>query len=75
MAKSITKHEVIQFSYLLDLASCTGMGMAMECMHLRITIRMDDTYTLNCRPTVPVGCEKQVDIKVYRLFHYQVMPL
>ena len=67
MAKSITKHEVIQFSYLLDLASCTGMGMAMECTHLSITIRMDDAFTLNCRPTVPVGCEEQV---VYHLFSF-----
>ena len=31
---------------------------------------MDDAFTLNCRPTVPVGCEEQVDIKVYRLFSF-----
>ena len=25
-----------------------------------VTICMDDAFTLNCRPTVPVGCEEQV---------------
>ena len=38
MVESMTKHEAIRFFYPLDLASCTriiGMGMAMECMHLR----------------------------------------
>ena len=38
MAESMTKHEAIRFSYPLDLASSTriiGMGMAMECTHLR----------------------------------------
>ena len=25
-----------------------------------VTIRMDDAFTLNCRPTVPVGCEERV---------------
>ena len=76
MAESITKHEAIRFSYPLDLASCTGMGMAMECTHLRIIIRMDDAFTLNYRPTVPVGCEEQVvDVKFITCFHFQVMPL
>ena len=73
MAESITKHEAIRFSYPLDLASCTGM----ECTHLRIIIRMDDAFTLNCRPTVPVGCEEQVDIKslssvfIFKLCHFK----
>ena len=34
-----------------------------------VTIRMDDAFTLNCRPTVPVGCEEQVvDAKCTRPF-------
>ena len=34
-----------------------------------VTIRMDDAFTLNCRPTVPVGCEEQVvDAKRTRPF-------
>ena len=76
MVESISKHEAIRFSYPLDLASCTGMGIAMECTLLRITIHMDDAFTLNCRPTVPVGCEEQVvDVKFIVCFHFQVMPL
>ena len=38
MPESMTKYEAIGFSYPLDLASCTriiGMGMVMECTHLR----------------------------------------
>ena len=31
--------------------------------------RSDDEFTLNCRPTVPVGCEEQVvDAKCTRPF-------
>ena len=34
-----------------------------------IIIRMDDAFALNCRPTVPVGCEEQVvDAKCTRPF-------
>ena len=29
-------------------------------MSLDVTIRNDDDFTLNCHPTVPVGCEEQV---------------
>ena len=44
------------------------MGMAMDL--ILIIIHMDDAFTLNCCPTVPVGCEEQVDIKIYRLFSF-----
>ena len=29
-------------------------------MSFNVTIRNDDDFTLNCHPTVPVGCEEQV---------------
>ena len=29
-------------------------------MSFDVTIRNDDDFTLNCHPTVPVGCEEQV---------------
>ena len=36
---------------------------------VNITIHMDDAFTLNCRPTVPVGCKEQVaDAKCTRPF-------
>ena len=34
-----------------------------------VTIRMDDAFALNCRPTVSMGCEEQVvDAKCTRPF-------
>ena len=30
-------------------------------VYMYVTIHMDDAFTLNCHPTVPVGCEEQVD--------------
>ena len=36
---------------------------------VHVTIRMDDAFTLNCHPTVPMGCEEQVvDAKCTRPF-------
>ena len=45
-----------------------GYGYGMHALtQVYVTIRMDDAYTLNCRPTVPVGCEEQiVDAKCTR---------
>ena len=71
MAESTTKHEAIEFSYPLDLASCTriidmGMAMAMECTHFMqvyITIRMGDAFILNCRrrpPWYPWGVKNKL---------------
>ena len=59
MAESITKHKAIRFSYPLDLASCTGMGIAMECTHLRITIRMDDVSHSIIAPRYPWGVKNK----------------
>ena len=53
MAESVTKHEAIR-SYPLDLVSCTRI------INARIYESMDDAFRLNCRPTVPVGCEEQI---------------
>ena len=62
MAESTTKHEAIEFSYPLDLASCTriiDMGMAMvnygmhTLMQVYVTICMDDAFILNCRRRPP----------------------
>ena len=68
MAESMTKHEVIRFSYLVDLANCTGMGMTTEYTRL---CKYMYTYTLQyiwmtlshsiVAPPVPVGYEEQVD--------------
>ena len=78
IAESRTEHEAIWFSYPVDLVSCTwmiGMGLALECMQLRIrtslavTTHKVDTFILNCCPTVPVGCEERVgNVKCTRRF-------
>ena len=62
MAASITKHEAIVFSYPLALASCTrivGMGMAMECTHLR---KYTSQYVHVCMRTIITDKESEVYI-------------
>ena len=41
------------------------MAFVIEWTHglftsLDITIRKDDNFTLNCGPTIPVGCKEQI---------------
>ena len=73
MAESMTKHKAIRFSYPLDIDSCTriiGMGMAMECTHLRIRkytshyVWMTLSHSIVAPRYVPMGCEEQVRLSL-----------
>ena len=63
MVESMTKreHDEIFLSFWLYSNYWYGYRYGMHThMQVYITIRMDDGFTLNCRPTFPVGCEEQV---------------
>ena len=65
MAESVAKHDTIFLSvrpsYIAVLESLVWVWLWNACAYARyVTIRMDAAFTLNCRPTVPVGCEEQV---------------
>ena len=61
MAESMTKHKAVRFSYPLDLASCTGMGIAMECIHFYIDLFFTPHRyrgaTIECESVIHTYCD------------------